>query len=145
MLKIAAADQNWLQQMVLGERRRLASLHKSALIETQTAMDDDKDSPVHKTVVDDKTIVIASNKKADQSPNEPGSYAVESHEGDKAYENDLDPKVGSRKKSDVVPTALDPNDKGGYAAESHASEMDALAAQIKRMTSSPFDPDPLKD
>ena len=48
MLKVASADKNWLQQTVLGERRRLAGLHRAALVRanapnTETAKMDHKD------------------------------------------------------------------------------------------------------
>ncbi len=44
-LKIAAVDKPWLQQMVLQERKRLASLHRAALLQanTDTAIADHKD------------------------------------------------------------------------------------------------------
>jgi hypothetical protein len=228
MLKIAAADKSWLQQLVLTERRRLAGLHRSAITtaNTDTAIQDHEGDAGYAAALADKReapkatpktgaskkgfhpddmgvensdienfnlavehfeeenqdpvkvfqtlnqlmrpgmnyeelvqtatpmLRVAASKKADQSPNDPSGWAVESHEegekeGEKAYETALDPKVGSRKRS----AELKAEDSGSppntsRATEDHAFELKALAQQIQSMTagSTDWDPnDPLLD
>ncbi len=119
MLKIAAVDKNWLQQLVLSERRRLAGLHHAALV-----------------------------KVADQSPNDPEGYAVEIHEeglaeGEKTYETVLDIKVGSNKSA----AELNVNEAGdppntSRATQDHAYELEQLAKQMAAMTGGKTEWDP---
>ena len=60
MLKIAAADKSWLQQLVLTERRRLASLHRSAIVtaaeepNTETAKQDHEGDAGYKSALEEK-------------------------------------------------------------------------------------------
>ena len=56
MLKIAAADKSWLQNLVLAERRRLASLHHAALIQanTDTAIKDHEGDAGYAAALADK-------------------------------------------------------------------------------------------
>jgi hypothetical protein len=125
MLKIATADKPWLQQMVLAERRRLAGLHRAALM-----------------------------KVADQSPNDPEGYAVQSHEeaakdGETIYDNAMDPKVGSVKQAAELKydeSGTPPNTE--TATQDHDFELKALAKQIQGFMGgkTEWDPnDPLKD
>ena len=220
MLKIAAADKNWLQQLVLTERRRLASLHHAALAgnapNTETAeqdhegdkgyegaLADKKESPKTAKVAfhpddagvsndDIETINVAAEHLEDQYPGTdpakifnalnnvmtPGmsieqlvnsampmlrvagakkadaekdntETAKSDHAGDKAYENALDPKVGSTKKAAELKydeSGTPPNTN--TATQDHDFELKALAKQISSMLGgkTEWNPnDPLKD
>jgi hypothetical protein len=73
-LKIAAVDKPWLQQMVLSERRRLAGLHRAALLQanTETAIADHKDDPGYTQAEADEKKAPAANKSASfASPDDP--------------------------------------------------------------------------
>lgn len=69
MLKIAATDKSWLQQLVLTERRRLANLHRSAL-NTDTAIQDHEGDAGYAAALADKkeapkaTAKTGTSKKA---------------------------------------------------------------------------------
>jgi len=60
MLKIAAADKIWLEQLVLGERRKLSSLHHAALTETPRNMADHADDKGFKTITGDPSVRTAA-------------------------------------------------------------------------------------